>query len=271
MAGVHVLTMTGQINTGEGQSTLCVRRPQVSSPGSPDERLGHVSIGQLCQARVIRHVERFDGWLLETLGTVPGHVLDGDERAVQEKEIVEPAVADDGVISALDDAGKWPQSAGNGLIATGKDIGFAADSVVCFGNVESFLDVGAVEIVVRGSSQGWEAHLVPQVGAEVGDMVEVEARVYVIRGGHDVVPDRTILAGWVRGLGEVLGRRICQGLVEELVVAAFLGTSVDVGDEAVVECEDAGEVVEVTDRGGWIECELAIRGTRSVRRAYSIS
>ena len=40
---------------------------------------------------------------LEALRAVPGHVLDGHQRAVCEEEEVEEAVADDGVVGPFDD------------------------------------------------------------------------------------------------------------------------------------------------------------------------
>jgi len=40
---------------------------------------------------------------LESLQTVPGHVLDGDQGAVGEEEEIEKTVADHCVVCALDD------------------------------------------------------------------------------------------------------------------------------------------------------------------------
>lgn len=65
-------------------------------------------IEDLAERLVVRHVEVLGvrGRALEALQAVPRHVLDGDEGAVGEEQEVEQAVADDGVVCALDDRGE---------------------------------------------------------------------------------------------------------------------------------------------------------------------
>lgn len=97
--------MTGQIYRAESKPTLGMRRTQVPGTGIKVIRVGLITPVQLSQTVVVRNEERFHRGTLEPLLTVPGHVLDGGEGAVQEEEVIEPAVADDGVVSAFDDAG----------------------------------------------------------------------------------------------------------------------------------------------------------------------
>lgn len=97
--------MTRQIHRAESQPTLSMRRTQVSSTRIKVIRVGLIAPVQLSQTVVVRNEERFHRGTLEPLLTVPGHVLNSGEGAVQKEEVIEPAVANDGVVSAFDDAG----------------------------------------------------------------------------------------------------------------------------------------------------------------------
>lgn len=97
--------MTRQIHRAESQPALGMRCTQVSSASIKVIRVRLIAPVQLSQTIMVRDEERFHGRTLEPLLTVPGHVLDCGERAVQEEEVIEPAVADDSVVSAFDDAG----------------------------------------------------------------------------------------------------------------------------------------------------------------------
>lgn len=97
--------MTGQVHRAESQPTLGMGRAQVPSTGIKVIRVRLIAPVQLSQTVVVRNEERFHGGTLEPLLTVPGHVLDSGEGAVQKEEVIKPAVADDGVVSAFDDAG----------------------------------------------------------------------------------------------------------------------------------------------------------------------
>jgi hypothetical protein len=210
---------------------------------------------QFSQAGMIGHEQRFRGRVLEPLGAIPGHVLDCRQRAVHEEEEIQPAMADDGVVGAFDDAGERAQGAGDGAIAVRKDVTLAADGVVSRRHVERLLHVGSVEVVVRPGAEGGKSHLVPQVGAEIGQVVDVEARIDVVRRGDDVVPDGATGCFRLWGDGEVRRRREDEGFVEELVVAALFGPGIDFGDEALVQGEDGLEVVQRSNGGCW--CSLA--------------
>lgn len=130
---------------------------------------------------MVRDEERLFRRLLESLGAVPGHVLDRGEGAVGEEQEVQPSMADDGVVCALDHAGKRAQRARDGLVSFGEDIVLAADEVVGRRSVDDGLHVRAVEVVVRSAGQRGEAHCVPGVGAEIGQVVDVETRVDIVR------------------------------------------------------------------------------------------
>ena len=79
---------------------------------------------------------------METLEAVPGHVLDGDERALGEEEEIEVSVGDDCVVCALDYGGKGAEGGGDGLVAFGEEVLAAgADVVVGRWGVDDFLDI----------------------------------------------------------------------------------------------------------------------------------
>ena len=140
----------------------CPHQPRASIIGERNERriaLVHV-IGVLAQLRVVGHVEILCTARLglEALLAVPGHVLNRDERAVGEEEEVEQAVAHEHVVGAVDHGGEGAEPRGDGLVAVREEIGAtAADGVVGGRGVYHFLDVGAVEVVIRAAGEGWEA------------------------------------------------------------------------------------------------------------------
>lgn len=239
-------TMTRPKDGAKGQATLSVCGTHDTTTAIPDVGSVGAAMSIPDQGIGVRDEERLSGRRLEALGAVPGHVLDGDDGTVQEEEVVVPAVADEDVVSALDDGRERPEGAGNRAVSVGKD-DVVADSVVGGRDVDGRLDIGAVEVVVRTAAQRGEAHLVPQEGAEIGQVVDVEARVDKGLRRNDVAPDRAALGASIRHSGEVLGRREGQSLLEELVVAALFGTLVDVLHSSVVEIEDAGEVIQRRD------------------------
>lgn len=99
--------------------------------------------------------------------------------------------------------------------------------------MQDLLDVGAVEVVVWAEAEGREAEHVPEVRAEVDQVVVVEAGVDVVGGHDDFIPDLAVF-GDFGGRGEGGGRGVGDGLVEEGVVAALVGFGVDVGEEGGV-------------------------------------
>lgn len=99
--------------------------------------------------------------------------------------------------------------------------------------MQDLLDVGAVEVVVWAGGEGGEAEHVPEVGAEVDQVVVIEAGVDVVGGHDDFVPDLAVF-GDFRGGGEGTGGWVGDGFVEEGVVAALVGFGVDVGEESGV-------------------------------------
>lgn len=102
---ISELTMSRQINRSEGKTTLRVRCTEVTGASVLGEGSRDVSSSEFCETPVVRNVEWLHRRFLETLGSVPGHVLDGCEGTVHEEEKVQPSVADDGVVGALDDTG----------------------------------------------------------------------------------------------------------------------------------------------------------------------
>ena len=147
---------------------------------------------------VVGRVERGGGVLGETLGAVPGHVLDGEESSVCAEKHVEVAGADDGVVCVLDDAledavvGGAGGGVGTLVVAVAEDVGVGAlEPLGADVGVECHLDVGAVEVdfgtwgrVVAGVDY---AKLGVWVRACLSDVVDVEAGVHLENGGVEVV------------------------------------------------------------------------------------
>lgn len=81
---------------------------------------------------VIGHEELLRRPGLEALRAVPGHVLDHEEGAVGDEDVVEHAVGDDGAVEALDDGGEDGETAWRGGVgAVDEDGGGGAFLPVC--------------------------------------------------------------------------------------------------------------------------------------------
>ena len=244
--------MSGCVDSNPCQSSLRMCRSQVPGPCILRKRRLSVALRQYVQAGVIRHKQVLCRCFLEPLVPVPRHVLDSNKSTIGEEQEIKETVSDDGIISALDNARQRPKTAGNRAItaARGEELVFAADQVVCGWGVDGFLDVGPVEVVIGAGTEGGETELVPEVGAEVCKMIEVEAGVDVVGCGDDVAPN---IAAWNGGIGGVwqfsLGGKL-EGVLHEVGVAAFVGAFVDVRHKGGVEIEDILEIVEGHDRGG---------------------
>lgn len=70
----------------------------------PDTLVARAGEGATIVLGVVRCVEGRVRVLGETLGTVPGHVLDGEERSVGAEKHIKVAGADDGVVCVFNDA-----------------------------------------------------------------------------------------------------------------------------------------------------------------------
>lgn len=151
----YVLTMTGAINGAESQATLGVCRSQ-DSTASVRRR----ATRNRCQSLAIRDEQTLSWGLAEALSPVPGHVLNRGQRSVREKQVIVPPVADEHVVRGLDYSRKGTKGTRGGAIASGEDIP-VADTVRGGRDVESPLDGGLVEVVVRSACLRWKSHHVP--------------------------------------------------------------------------------------------------------------
>lgn len=96
---------------------------------------------------MVGHEKLIGGQFVEALFAMPGHVLDHEQRAVDEEDVVEHAVRDDGFVGALDDAGEDGEAAGLGGVGTvDEDVGVAAFDPFGGGGVDGFLHVGPAEV-----------------------------------------------------------------------------------------------------------------------------
>lgn len=142
---------------------------------------------------------------LESLGAVPGHVLDHQARAVGDENHIQQTVPDDRAVQALDDVGKHGKTGWRARIAAvaGKDVADGAFGPVGWRGVDSFLDVRPVEINFCSIRQVWdrsgEAQDVPEDGTGGGDLVDVEAGVYFKNSIEDGAPKVAARdgGGWV--------------------------------------------------------------------------
>ena len=215
-------------------------------PGAHDARRGD---GAEVQLAVVRDEEVVRGRGLEAERAVPGHVLDHEEGAVGNEDVVEQAVADEDVVRALDDAREDGHPGGRGGVggedAVGAFLPFLlrrVDGGLHVAAVE--VDVGAGRHVVEGAR---EAEHVPEQRAGGGDLVDVEARVDLECGVEDGVPHvagalvaagklalRWLRTGW--GVGEILG--------EVVGVAAGIGEAVHLGEIRRVEVDERAPVID---------------------------
>jgi hypothetical protein len=149
---------------------------------------------------------------LEALETVPGHVLDGRESSFGEEEEIQVPMGDDGVVGAFDDGGEGAESRRDGFVVMGKETGATtANEVIGRGSIDDFLDVcnmstavlsmkkkensltSAVEVVVWTRSERWESHFIPEVRTEICEMIDVEARVYIVDSIVNIIVEITSL------------------------------------------------------------------------------
>lgn len=177
--------MPGKLHLVESQAPLSAPVTQVASAGQ----------GAAVVLWVVGDEQRVARVLLETLHTVPGHVLEGEESAVGREEHVEVAGADDGVICVLDNALKDAVLRGpeggiaeiHAVFGAAENVGIGALLPVgADGSIDSGLHVRAVEIddfarrnVVADVDAAEDR---PGVRAGFADMVEVEAGVHFYGG-----------------------------------------------------------------------------------------
>ena len=142
---------------------------------------------------VVRYEELRARGALKALLAVPRHVLDHQQRAIHDQDIIQHAVPDDCAVRALNHAWQHAQPAGRRIIRSiYKNIFVAALDPVGGWRVDSFLHVRAVE--VDESTSGLvgdgtrEAKDVPEEGAGGGDLVDVEAGIDLDGSVINLVP-----------------------------------------------------------------------------------
>lgn len=96
---------------------------------------------------VVGHVEVVGGGGPKALGAVPGHVLDHEEGAVGDEDVVERAVADDGPVQPLDHGRQDGEAARRGIVRLEHPRGAFLPGHE--GRVDGLLDVRAVEVDLR--------------------------------------------------------------------------------------------------------------------------
>lgn len=131
---------------------------------------------------MIGHEELLRRSGLETLLSAPGHVLDGEEGAVGNDDVVERAVRDHGPVQALDDGGEDGEGRGNAVVGPAdEDIGGGAFFPDLLRSVDGGLDVAAVEVDACAFGEvverAGEAEDVPEEGTGCCDLVDVETGV----------------------------------------------------------------------------------------------
>lgn len=236
--------MSRSVHRREGQATLGVGSTQDTSASVPCIRVCDLT-------RSIGHDERLNRVSLESPSAVPGHVLNGRQCAVHEEQVIIPSMSDNDVVCGLDDLGQGAQGAGDRTVTLRENV-TSTDRVVGGWSVQDLLHIRSVEVIVGATSKRWETHHIPQVRAEVGEMVHVEAWVDKRRGAHDIVPHLATISVGVWSRRKFRGRWVGQNFVEVLGEAAFLVALVDILHESVVEVEDGGEVVQRGDGRGYI-------------------
>lgn len=234
--------MSGSVNTAKGQPTLSVGCSQNTCATVPRVFI-HEHTGS------VGHDKRLGGWLLEALSAVPGHVLDSRQGTVHDEQVVVPSMSNDDIVGGFDDLGQRAQCTGHRVVTLGEGVS-SADRVVGWRGVDGLLDVRSVEVVIGTTSKRGETHHIPGVWAEIGEMVNVEARVNQRHRGRNIIPQRAVIGIRVWSGREVRGRWVSQSLVQVLGEAALLVALVDFLHKGIVEVEDGGEVVQVRDSRG---------------------
>ena len=176
--------MPAETDLYERQAALGVRRAEDAGTG---QRARVV-------LRVVRDEELVRRLAREALGAVPRHVLDHEQGAVGDEDVIEGTVADDGLVEPLDHAGE------DGEPAWGRGVGPVPREDVVVGalhpfsdwRVDGLLHVRAVE--VDGGSVGnvieraGESEDVPEKRARGGDLVDVKAGIDEHFGVEDGIP-----------------------------------------------------------------------------------
>jgi hypothetical protein len=141
--------MTSQMRSVEEEVTLL----------GPDTLNARAGKGTAVVLRVVRRIEGGGGVIGKSLSTVPGHVLNSEQRAVGAQKHIKVAGANDGVVGVLDDTlqstavGRTDGSVGTPVspVAEDVDVGTLQPIRVKW-SVQRLLDVRAVEIDDR---VGW--------------------------------------------------------------------------------------------------------------------
>ena len=201
---------------------------------------------------VVWCVEKRGRVLIETLGAVPGHVLDGEEGAVCAEQHVQVATSDDGVVGVFDDAleDAVVGRADGGIRGTTAVIAVAEDVDVgalhpigADDGVERLLNVRAVEVDLGTRrlvvARVDYSELRERMRASLGDMVNVETRVDLQDGRVEVVELVASVVLRVEWVGEnwngSLRRREGEILIVVVRVATFLVMCADSLHERVVQ------------------------------------
>ncbi len=111
---------------------------------------------------------------MEALLAVPGHIVEGCQCPVCEKQVIQQAGADNDVVGLLDHVGQDLPGGWIGGITLGEKLRVAADGVGGRWGVNRFLDVRAVEVVVGAIAFGGEAELVIEEWTEIWRYVSVD-------------------------------------------------------------------------------------------------
>lgn len=218
------------------------------------------------EGRAVQQVRERDddggaGLLLEAHLAVPGHVLDGEQRAVGQHDHVEVAVGDEHAVRGLDDLREDVLDRIERVVAVllwaavaDEDGPAALGPVDVEGGVHGLLHVCAVEVDglarVDVGDVRWEAEHVGGDGALRGDLVDVRARVDGVAGVDDHVEDVTRQIGRAavveEGRGLQARGREGQVLLPVVCVATSLVEFLDLSHERVIEAED---VLVLLDKG----------------------
>jgi hypothetical protein len=219
----------------EGEAALGVRGAH-DAAGGPGVHLA---------GRVVRHEELAGGFILEALLAVPRHVLDRQQRAVGQQDVVEVAVGQDGALAALDHA-RQDLPARRIRRVRAQD---AAGALVPLAHrrVDGLLHRRPVEVDLRALGQvaeaAGEAQHIPEQWAGGRDLVDIEAWIRQEDGVEDVAPQVTAGLGGGGG-GQLARRRERHVLLEVVLVAAAVPTLGDVGGEGRVQVEQTGPVLD---------------------------
>jgi hypothetical protein len=162
-------------------------------------------------------------------------------------------MSNNGVVRSFNHTWQWSQRRRRTLVSVREQIrSTTTNKIISRRSINNLLHIRPIKIIVWSSSERREPSFRPNVGTEICQVVDIEARVYVVDCVVNIIIE---VAAWglvVRCCGDFPGGWELVGVgVEEVGVAAGIGACGDVRHVGFVEADYVLVVLEGGDDGGW--------------------